>query len=787
MSQMKPADVRAIAGKLSVDGVFPETNLVSYGETIIVKPGATTSSGRILNGEEVTALLGADYVVHPQGIEYGPSLYRLLEEMGGEEIGVELDELEDELGYDEDGFGVSARRQARIRKRYGKVLSRFKHCRELLAANKGAMRTWEKLHPVGWFVALAKGKDRRVAVRAKKCDRKFKRLVKIWDKMGRKGVDKSGLLSPEKYVRYRLKSASQSKYVVPGAYRTKSRAPRRTTSPKVVYRTRTVYKDRPVYMQQQQQPYRQSYQDPYQDPYYQQSQLPSRIALPAYPQQPQYTATASADAKRLQQQAYHMDQRALEQQMANVWSGMPGAYGDSQEDLVADLRAETVGYLNGDIEHDYYGNADEELELVFGDDVDSWGIDLSQEDVLGMEDDSDVLGGSGKRRRRPNKKKRRLVKKVSASQLGALASSGPASHGDGDELDEFGADVDELLDSVDEDLDAVDEEDGGDAVVEETADSAEPDSEETDNTHAQVRAKTHEAIQVLLAAPEGESPGKIQQALQRYAKKAMKIDKILAKRSDTVGLDYGRVRPKTAKKKGPAVLVIAIKKRPVHTDAVKGEVALYGAELGYEVPGDPTLLDVFAADLHQVEHFYSPEEALSQVAQHTEPQDFVGDDEYGRQFQYTVSQLITQRGKLTGNQRKRLYNRIPQMNRSNLQQLARSRGQRSSKLVRAARQELRQRNMRRMQRSEALQQRPRQLPQVPMQRRDRQPFRPHRAQQAPTVQPVSTDPCSPPNTHYTDSSGYQQRCPSLGYGGDDFPYGDEPPFPPPRRVGPEVY
>ena len=776
MSQMKPADVRAIAGKLSVDGVFPETNLVSYGETVIVKPGATTSSGRILNGEEVTALLGSDYVVHPQGIEYGPSLDHLLEEMGGEEIGVELDELEDELGYDEDGFGVSARRQARIRKRYGKVLSRFKHCRELLAAGKGSGIRWRK--------------EKRLQSRVKKCDRKFKRLVKIWDKMGRKGVDRSGLSSPEKYVRYRIKSPSQSKYVVPAAYRKSTSSRRRTTSPKVVYRTRTVYKDRPVYMQQQQ-PYQQQYQDPYyQDPYYQQSQLPSRIALPAYPQQPQYTATASADAKRLQQQAYHMDQRALEQQMANVWSGMPGAYGDSQEDLVADLRAETVGYLNGDIEHDYYGNADEELELVFGDDVDAWGIDLSQEDVLAMDDDSDVLGGSGRRRRRPNKKKRRLAKKASRSQLGALASSGPAHHGDGDELDEFGADVDELLDSVDADLAQEDEEGEVEEAVEETSAAQDPDSEETDKTHAQVRAKTHEAIQVLLASPEGESPGKVQQTLQRLAKKASAIDKIFDRKSDSVGLDYGRVRPKTAKKKGPAVLVIAIKKRPVHTDAVKGDVALYGAELGYEVPGDPTLLDVFAADLHQVEHFYSPEEALSQVAQHTEPQDFVGDDEYGRQYQYTVSQLITQRGKLTGNQRKRLYYGIPRMNRSNLQQLARSRGQRSSKLVRAARQELRQRNRTRMQRSEGLQERSRQVPQTPMQQHPRGPWRrrqPSRSRQVPPVQSAPVDPCSPPNTHYTDASGYQQRCPSVGYMGGDFPYGDDPPFPPPRRVGPEVY
>jgi hypothetical protein len=117
-----------------------------------------------------------------------PTLDHLLEEMGGEEIGAELDELEAELGY-EDGFGVSARRQARIRRRYRRLLSRFQNCRELLAAGKGSARVWETLHPVGWFVALAKGKDRRLAVRAKKCDRKFKRLTKLWKRMGRKGVD----------------------------------------------------------------------------------------------------------------------------------------------------------------------------------------------------------------------------------------------------------------------------------------------------------------------------------------------------------------------------------------------------------------------------------------------------------------------------------------------------------------------------------------------------------------------------------------------------------------------
>ena len=794
MSQMKSSDLRSIAGKLSVDGVFPESNLVSYGDTIIVKPGATTSTGRVLSGEEVIGLLGPHYSVAPAAVEYAPSELALLDYMGGAETEGEIDQLEDALAGI-DTYGVSARKSARIRKKYRRILGRFKQCRELLAQNKGVMRNWEKTNPVGWFVALAKGKKGRVRTRIKKCDRQYRRLVKIWAKMGRKGISRKGLQSPEKFVRYQLTKSSDSKYVLPAAYRTSSSSSsskKSSSSPKVKYRTRyrTVYRDRPVYMQQQQpqpQPY---YAQPaYQDPYYQQSQLPSRIALPAYPAQPQYTATASDDARRLQQAAYHMDQRALEQQVANLWSGMPGEYGSSQEELVNDLRAETVGYLNGNIEHDYYGDADEELELVFGSSPDSWEIEFSDSEIASMDDDDDLMGGEHPRKKhRRHRKKRRIIRKPPKSQIEALA--GGCQDDDDYGNDHLGEDVDALLDD-DEDLEALESESSTAPKAE--SDEAPPaeiadqdiESEEGGDVAAQVRAKAYEAVAEALKedpdSPSGPKMRKLGRKLASISRKAAKIDKLFAdisgKQGGMSGVDYGRVRPKTPGTKGPAVLVIAIRKRKTPMDAVKGEVVSYGAGSGYIPPSSPTMLDVFAADLHKVEHFYSPEIAMSRIDEHTELSDFEG--EYGAVNQTSFTKMIRSPRKLNQSEYAILSRNIGRLSPQNLKALATSRGQRHRSLITAARAELRRRKGRHMKR--------RRMMRRNMPRQIASPV----AQAAPAAPAAPVDPCAPPNTHYINEQGYQVPCATVGYDdfsyGGEFPYGDTAPFPPPRRVGPEVF
>jgi hypothetical protein len=195
------------------------------------------------------------------------------------------------------------------------------------------------------------------------------------------------------------------------------------------------------------------------------------------------------------------------------------------------------------------------------------------------------------------------------------------------------------------------------------------------------------------------------------------------------------------------------------------------------------LLDVFASDLHQVEHFYSPEHALSQIADHTQVSDFEGD--YGVS-KVAMTKMVRSNRKLSDSEYAIVARNIRRLSPQNLRYLANSRGSRHGNLVQAARMEMkRRRGMRRH--SRRLTPAPR-----PSRRFTRVPRPPNVQQAAPAPPAPPADPCAPPNTHFINASGYQEACPNFS-GEDDFsfgaefPYGNAAPFPAPRRVGPEVF
>ena len=163
-------DTVAIAGALSGHyGVVSAADLVDYGQTVIVKPGAKTDQGVMLTGAYIAGVLGDEYAVYPLGIEYGTD--RLNDDLGL--LDAELDALGETLEDLDDGFGDAyGKGGSRVRKRYLRVLARYRKCMTKLGIKE------------------KKGRVRR-------CDRRYRKMLKRWQKMQRKGIDTSDLVSPE--------------------------------------------------------------------------------------------------------------------------------------------------------------------------------------------------------------------------------------------------------------------------------------------------------------------------------------------------------------------------------------------------------------------------------------------------------------------------------------------------------------------------------------------------------------------------------------------------------------
>lgn len=183
-------DLKTIASKISDRfGAFSPSNLVNYGKTVIVKPGATTASGRPIRGAEVMEALDGEYSVQPLAVTYGgtPSI------PSGEDadtferaMNMELDAAEADTDSfepsSEEAFGMldpfspdepmmMSLRDRRLRQRYSRISSRFGRF-AMFALSSGSLRHREA------------------------AGRVFGRIKRLWERMMRRGVPVVGLMSP---------------------------------------------------------------------------------------------------------------------------------------------------------------------------------------------------------------------------------------------------------------------------------------------------------------------------------------------------------------------------------------------------------------------------------------------------------------------------------------------------------------------------------------------------------------------------------------------------------------
>jgi len=195
---MSNPEINKIAASLSgYHGAFGAGNLAHVSDgVVVVKPGAMTSDGRVLSGRDVAAMLGSDYHVFPVALEYGASDEEILGLFSGDDVDAEMAAMEDELDNDDDFFGDAMGgkfQEKSLNRRYKRVYGRFAKCRALLQSGKGYTSA---VRVALWPFALLAKKDKKLSRRAKRCDRQQRRLMKIRQKMDRKGYDVSDLLDP---------------------------------------------------------------------------------------------------------------------------------------------------------------------------------------------------------------------------------------------------------------------------------------------------------------------------------------------------------------------------------------------------------------------------------------------------------------------------------------------------------------------------------------------------------------------------------------------------------------
>jgi hypothetical protein len=593
-------DILGIAQALSTgDDSFAPSNLVSYGATVIVKPGATTRKGRPVTGHEVATRLGATYGVFPMAVEYDVARPTTMDSDDAA-IGALERELvavtEEELGaMDADLFGaegapvVLSRRANRLRRRYTRVLAR-----------------WRK----NATLALISGKK----YRKKRSERQFKRLEKIWSKMGSKGIPTEGLIAPKKALRQVVFSSTAAG-------------------------------------QSQRLPAASSQRTMYQQPVQQQSQRP-----PGGADHPLYFE----DQRRENLQA----QAISDNLMSDYMGADPHEYQDAQDDLSADIRAETVGYLFGMVEHDYWGDVSEEVQILSSDPEDEEVLDtqLAEEEADAAEDEESLdEPGQG--------------------ELPPDAAPAPPTAGQAD----ADAEVDQLLNETDsllteagagDDLDTEDdEEDLEDAEAEAPGGPTDEDVQKLvavteqliavpltaaqASATARKRARMNKLLAQLKATQAKQASaiqsGKVSKAGRTARKQARlnkrilslekslrETDSAVSQASESGSVNYGRLKPvragaqKLAKKHGrkaaPVVVAIRKKKAVAHK---KHRAVVKHARMG-GIASQGSLLDVFATEMavyesapthYEVPQGYSALMAAYMLDQATEPQDYYGDEE----------------------------------------------------------------------------------------------------------------------------------------------------------------
>lgn len=209
MTKMHQQDVEEIARQISARyGSFNASNLVNYGQTVVVKPGATTDAGRPIRGLEVAEALSGAFAVQPLAVSYGsvapfsseedPTLFERAMNMELDAADAELSESMssgDQFGFDSfspDDPLVVPLVTVRLRTRYQRISSRFGRFAVF------ALRTGSVIH-------------RQAAARV------FNRIKSLWGRMLSRSVPVMGLMSPDTLRRrvYEVAQVSPSATVSP--------------------------------------------------------------------------------------------------------------------------------------------------------------------------------------------------------------------------------------------------------------------------------------------------------------------------------------------------------------------------------------------------------------------------------------------------------------------------------------------------------------------------------------------------------------------------------------------
>ena len=161
-------DLHDLAQRLSGEhGSLSSSNLVNYGQTVILRPGSRTSMGVLLSGAAVGELLGEDYEVFPATLTYKSDV----SSDGIDRLPMELVELDNELDRLDDADEQFGAQGERVRKRYMRVVGRFR---------RYVVKARQSKKP---------GAHRRAAAL-------FRRIRRIYRKMQDRGIETKGLPRP---------------------------------------------------------------------------------------------------------------------------------------------------------------------------------------------------------------------------------------------------------------------------------------------------------------------------------------------------------------------------------------------------------------------------------------------------------------------------------------------------------------------------------------------------------------------------------------------------------------
>jgi len=610
-AKINQQDVEKVAEQISrVHGSFSSSNLVNYGQTIVVKPGAATKAGKPIRGLEVAEALSGDYAVQPLAVTYGsagplpaeedPDAFERAMNMELDSADTEVDEPaspaeggEEAFGFDEfspDDALLVPPRGLRLRLRYQRISSRFGRF-AVYAVRTGSLR------------------HRQAASRV------FRRIRRLWDRMLRRGVPVVGLMSPST-LRRRIYELTRGASAV--------QAPSQVAAPIFPLRA-------PMVSQAPGMPKPLAFD---------QAALERSVGISATNQlltqsfggAPSVSADARAETvgylfSRMEHDYFGListpfqivltdedeavlddddDLQSVEQEAESpsaervVEPAAKPKISDGLPDDDADLEAAE----EGDIEEDAGSSIpddDSDLEDL---DVDEQGLALSDED---LEDDADLLDddddmlGLDEDDGLPDDDADLLEDEPSSPPAKPAASAPAESKQPAAPKDNVSKAVDAAVDAAAEASSLVSTVKAMSAVPLDQVAEPVATSPEHAKRLAMARAKVNMFLSRLQsdaasAQARGDKPGAdmIKERIVSLRGRLVELDKALRGASASGSINYGDLVPAPASAKDK-IVVIAIRKSPAAPSAEKAEVQRYAQDRG--VASDGHLADVFGADM----------------------------------------------------------------------------------------------------------------------------------------------------------------------------------------------